>query len=267
MRNIWLSALLVVFSSSSAMAQTEAPAVPGPNEAVPPPAVVDSPPEGAAPAPAEAAPERPPPPPTRVRVYEPAPRLEVPPPTPIAPNTYRHDGFYLRSVASSLQYYWFEADGPNESKSFEGFGAGILLAVGGTPVDGLVIGGAFMGGGRSSSWSGVSDEGDDVSLGLGQIGLMVDWFPDARGGWHVGGIVGLGANLLTADDNEQYTGATGSVSILGGYDFWIGPQWALGILGLASFSPSVTLKDDDQDDTDYSLGGATIGLGASLLHH
>jgi hypothetical protein len=266
MRTALLASSLIVFSSASpALAQNEGPA---PGEAAPPPAIVDSAPADAVPepAPAEAAPQPPPPPPSRVRVYEPAPRLEVPPPTPIAPNTYRHDGFYVR-VASSLQYFWFEADGPTESKSFEGFGAGFLLAVGGTPVDGLVIGGAFMGGGRSSRWTGVSDEGDDVELGLGQIGLLVDWHPDARGGWHVGGIVGVSGNVLTADDNEQYTGVTGSVSVLGGYDFWIGPQWAIGVHGLASFSPSVTLKDDDQEDTEYKLGGATLGLGASILHH
>lgn len=271
MRTASLSCWMFVFSSATAaLAQTEGPPSTAPDEGAPPPTVAEPAPPSEAPppeAPAPAEPQPPPPPPTRVRVYEPPPRLEVPPPAPIAPNTYRHDGFYFRTVASTLQYYWFEAEGPNESESFEGFGAGGLAAIGGTPFKGLVIGAAFTGGGRSSRWDGVSDEGDDVQLTVGQIGLFVDWFPDEREGWHVGGILGLGANVLTGDDDEQYTGITGSVSILGGYDWWIGPQWALGILGLATFSPSATLKDDDQEDTDYSLGGATIGLGASLLHH
>jgi hypothetical protein len=263
MRTPSLASLCVVFlSASSTLAQGE----PAPAEAAPPPDIAETAPPAAA-APEPAAPEPPPPPPTRVRVYEPPPNLEVPAPAPIEPNTYRHDGFYLRTVASSLQYWWFEAEGPEEDKSFDGFGAGAMLAIGGTPADGLVIGAAFAGGGRSSRWSGVSDEGDDVQLAFGQIGVLVDWYPNSRDGWHVGGVLGIGGNVLTGDDNEQYTGVTGSVSLLGGYDWWIGPQWALGIVGLASFSPSADLKDDDQEDTDYSLGAATIGIGASLLHH
>jgi hypothetical protein len=200
-------------------------------------------------------------------VYEPPPRLEVPPPTPIAPNTYRHDGFYFRSVANSIQYVWSEAESDDDSESFDGAGAGGLLAIGGTPVDGLVIGGAIAGYVRSTHWSGISDEGDDVQLTFAQVGVFIDWFPNSKGGWHVGGLVGLGVNVLTDDDDEAYTGTAGTASVFGGYDWWIGPQWALGLIGLASISPSANLKDDDRDDTGYSLGGATIGFGASLLHH
>src|SRR5687767_6888409 len=138
MRTPSLASLCVVFlSASSTLAQVEAP----PAETAPPPDIgAPVPPAAAAPEPAApaAAPEPPPPPPTRGRVYEPPPNLEVPAPAPIEPNTYRHDGFYLRTVASSLQYWWFEAEGPEEGKSFDGFGAGGLLAIGGTPVDGLV---------------------------------------------------------------------------------------------------------------------------------
>jgi hypothetical protein len=259
--------MVVISSASPVFAQTEAPPA---GEAAPPPEAIEAPAPDPVPAPEPAAdpvPEPPPPPPTRVRVYEPPPRLEVPPPTPIAPNTYRHDGFYFRSVANTLQYVWAKAESDDDTKSFDGAGAGGLLAIGGTPVEGLVIGGAIAGFGRSSHWSGISDEGDDVDLTFAQIGLLVDWFPNARGGWHVGGIVGLGFSVLTDDDDEQYTGVSGSVSLLGGYDWWIGPQWALGLVGLASFTPQADLQDDDRDDIGVSLGGATIGFGASLLHH
>jgi hypothetical protein len=264
------SFVAVLAFTASAVAQPEQPGA-----APEPPAPVDAPapelPEVAVPPEDAPEPVRPPvaepPPPAPVRVYNEPPNLEVPAPRPLSTTAYRHDGFYLRSTLSSLQYTTFKAKGPDGSKTFDGLGASTSLALGGTVSEGLVIGGTFSASGLSDHWEGLSDEGDDIGLVHSQLGVLVDWFPESRGGWHVGGSIGLGVNILQDDDDDQFTGVGASASVLGGYDFWIGPQWALGILATGTLASSADLKDDDQDDTGLSLSAASIGIGASLLHH
>jgi hypothetical protein len=270
MRLISFSVLISLFVTAPVFAQTAPPPNAPPADGTAPvetPAPADAPVEFPEPvAPPSPAPPPPPAQPAAVRVYTPPPNAEASPRATSA-TAYNHDGFYIRWSVSSPQYWSFDAKGPQGSETFNGLGAGSMLAIGGTPAKGLVIGGAFTGGGMSKHWSGISAEGDDIQLTFGQVGLLVDWFPDPHDGWHVGGVVGLGVTILKDDDDDSFTGTSASAAILGGYDFWIGPQWALGITALAAASTTAHLKDDDRDDTGISLRPLTIGLGVSLLHH
>jgi len=119
-------------------------------------------------------------------------------------------------------------------------GIGLDLAIGGTPARGFVIGGdyAFQQGAKPhanfSSPTGSSETDSPNNLNLQLLGVFTDWFPDPRGGFHVGGTLGL-ARLYISDDKGHRSDSNakkgGGVALRVGYDFWVGSQWSLGILG------------------------------------
>lgn len=58
-----------------------------------------------------------------------------------------------------------------------------------------------------------------------------------------------------------------SGTLLGGYDWWLGPQWSLGILAVLSASTSATLQDKDGNDTGYRFNALSAGLEYALTLH
>jgi hypothetical protein len=219
-------ATIVVFSSL-ALAQApppEAQPVPGP----PPP--VSQPPPAAGP---------PPPPAT-----------EPPPPEFADPSARRHDGFYLRfgigigglsmqrkgelSTSGTTGTSAYEGD-----SSIAGGGGAFELSIGGTVASGLVICGTLFGQNVNEPEL-VSDDdqfpdtelGSNLSFGL--IGPGIHWYPDAEGGFHFGGTLGLAyavAETPSGSRFEHIGGVGGGVSLAVGYDFWIADQWSLGVMG------------------------------------
>ncbi len=72
---------------------------------------------------------------------------------------------------------------------------------------------------------------------------------------------------LTDSANNYSRGNGFGISILGGYDWWIGPQWSLGLMGVVATSTTVHMSDSNGNDTGYQFTPATIGIEASILHH
>lgn len=149
-----------------------------------------------------------------------------------------HDGFYLRmgigygrgSVTSKGKVLGIDIEA-----KFEGGGPSYELLLGGTIGSGFVLGGGFVGQDISEPKITVTGGGGALdsssiaknqSLGVVVLGPMVDWFPDPKGGGHVGAMVGIGGIGLSGDDGKSSSG-TGA-SLWGGYDFWVGEQWSLG---------------------------------------
>jgi hypothetical protein len=112
-------------------------------------------------------------------------------------------------------------------------------------------------------------------MALGQLGVLVDWFPDPTGGWHVGGLAGIGligiSDAAVKDSGAPVVEDAGAFSfgggLLGGYDFWIGPQWSGGLYVLASGVTSSELADRQGDKAGYTLGAWSLALQYSFLHH
>jgi hypothetical protein len=170
---------------------------------------------------------------------------------------YLHDGFYLR-YALGPAYWQVSGSSPSGAFSASGGSAGEILAIGGTIPDGVVIGGAAA----------ASISGDSV---VGNYGLFVDWFPNARGGFHAGGLVGLGLLRLRSGypaalgvDPHQGLGGSGlGATLLGGYDFWITPQCSLGLTAIA-----VTMTASNaQEASGTTLTPLWVGAFASVLYH
>jgi hypothetical protein len=213
----------------------------------------------------------------------PPPAAPLPPcensgkPSPCAQpaDAYRHDGFYLR-LGGGVGYGSFSGTGPAGDASLAGFNpAGeTLLAIGGNVAEGLVVAGAFHGSGVRATFEG-APPARDATAALGQLGVLVDWFPDPTGGWHVGGMAGLGVIQIVdagvRDSGEAIvkdSGGTGfGGALLGGYDFWIGPQWSTGLYVIGSGVTSATLADRRGDKVGYSLAGWSLGLQYAFTHH
>jgi hypothetical protein len=56
-------------------------------------------------------------------------------------------------------------------------------------------------------------------------------------------------------------------SLFGGYDWWIGPQWSLGMLLSLATATSAALTDSNNQPTGYSFTPLVFALEGSLLWH
>ena len=140
--------------------------------------------------------------------------------------------------------------------TYTGLGVGYELMMGGTLSSGVVLGGGLLAQDivspkvetkTSASGPKVAVDPSSDRLGIALAGLFVDWFPIERAGAHVGAMLGLGRVGL--QDSKGNTPSGGGASLFGGYDFWVGSQWSLGLEGRALAVrterdvPAVTFED------------------------
>jgi hypothetical protein len=199
------------------------------------------------------------------------------PAPPLKPGLYTHDGFYLRFAIGPGAYVVGKSSisaidsgfvAPSAGKTDSGIGVSEIFALGGTLPGGVVLGGAI---------SAIVAANVDV----GNYGFLVDWFPDPRGGWHVGGLLGL---ALVRDLNVSVTGpSTGSspspratnfglgLSVLGGYDAWLTPQFSMGVNLMATTAAFVQQSFDGGSPgaelPSYGLTPIVGGVMVSVLYH
>jgi hypothetical protein len=163
-------------------------------------------------------------------------------------------------------------NGPSGSASVSGGGSSQGLALGGTVAPGLALAGVI----RLADTSASSFHGgpagqapnSNADAALVQLGVLGDFYPDPEGGWHVGALLGLGGTVVTpraTDASMNSGGFTGS--IFGGYDWWIGKSWSLGLQAVASGVTSATMFDTNHNDTGYRLQALAAGFDGSLLFY
>ena len=213
---------------------------------------------------------QPPPPPV---VYQPAPppppygygAPPPPPPPPPPAGDYLHDGFYLRFALGGGGFnakgtYDVSSNAFLSANTISGGGLAVDFAIGGSPVPGLVLGGELFGQ-QLSKPTIKYDSGTNITLDgnatFGLLGPFIDWYPNPEGGFHVGGMLGL-ASLSLTDTNDVTRAADhgGGAALSVGYDFWVGRQLSLGILGKA-FGGSVTNDQNGIKET-YSVSGGSL---------
>jgi Autotransporter beta-domain len=182
-----------------------------------------------------------------------------------------HDGFYLRYVGLSSAA-WLTGSGPSGSAGFSGSGAGANLAIGGTPGEGFVVGGSITVLSSSGGFrGGPPGTGGDISARTTALGLLADWFPAPRHGWHVGGtlaiaVVSATVPLLVANYQDVHGLGFGG-SVFGGYDWWLGPEWSLGLMAAVSSTSLASMQHNNGNDAGYQLAMSSLGIGVTLLHH
>jgi hypothetical protein len=99
------------------------------------------------------------------------------------------------------------------------------------------------------------------------LGVLADWFPMPTRGWHVGAALGLGGDTVTDDAGRTMNGASVTGSVFGGYQWWLGSNWSLGIEGTVSVAPQLTMHDADGKDTGYQMMPLSAGAQFLLLYY
>jgi hypothetical protein len=218
-------------------------------------------------APAEAAPAEAPP-----RAVEPEQAPSEPinlhaeksaPAEPVERSYHVHDGFYLRLNIGLGAY------GIRYEDDYNAGGASLAFDVlaGGSPSKGFVIGGALLSDfSRNLSFRHGDTDVGEVDVGTILLGPFVDGFPNPKGGWHVGGMIGLagirtdGAPGQTAAREDQ--GGGGAVWF--GYDAWVADEWSIG--GLLRFAAAVGRSKDDAGTQRDSTSTALTLMFTTLYH-
>jgi hypothetical protein len=139
----------------------------------------------------------------------------APPSDPVQRTDYLHEGFYFRfSLGPGIMSTTSKAKGVNDSFNDTGFSLGTELLVGGSPAPGLTIGGGAL--------TDMNFAGSGPGLNL-LAGPFFDAFPDNKGGWHLGGLVGF--DMLAGDGDPLFGGGGGAWV---GHDIWVAPEWSTG---------------------------------------
>jgi len=161
-----------------------------------------------------------------------------------------HDGFFFQGVIGGGYLSTSGGDGAYDLKISGPAVAGGLL-FGGTIAPGLVIGGGTANSialGPTFEVNGNEADSDvDVSLNLSTIGPFVTFYPDPHGGFSLHAMIAYGTVSITIDGDETDDNPTG-VALTGGagYDFWVAPEWSLGLMGRFTYAP---LKYEDETYT------------------
>jgi hypothetical protein len=191
------------------------------------------------------------------------------------------DGFYLRMSVAGPAFVTFFGDGPTGSASISALDSARGFAIGGSIAPGWVIGGTI----QSSTADGTFEAGPlrDATIVNGyttapsqralatltELGAFIDWYPDPRGGWHVGLSGGLGiVSVENYADDTTIDGFSPAGTVFVGHDWAIGGAWSLGVALVASGATAAKLEHDDENggDTGYRLAPVSVGLQASLLY-
>ncbi|GEM_PF-1659316 len=183
--------------------------------------------------------------PTSTERAEPSPQpaatapmvLSTPAPAPLPKETRRiHRGFYARMSLGTGPMTTLFSEGLLTQSRVTGASSGLDVLLGGTPFSGFVVGGGLFCNSLESDdvWAvdSVRDPREDLAIGLCSIGPIVDFFPDAKRGLHVGGVVGiagLGVDARRFADDAVPTAGGGALGLWVGHDWWVSREWSLGV--------------------------------------
>jgi hypothetical protein len=149
----------------------------------------------------------------------------------------------------------------------------ISIALGGSPIKGFVVGGTagiaylaqpmFTLNGETPAAENSRKSGD----GLGyDVGAFVDIYPNPAKGLHFQGAISFAYLDKPKLYGNESSDNAGGVAFAGGvgYDFWLGPQWSVGLLGKLTYGSLRTSRDD------FGVNNQTVvapALLASFVYH
>jgi len=143
----------------------------------------------------------------------------------------RHDGLYVR-LGFNAGYAWDAAERGDSRMTSKGAGGFLEYAFGGNLSDHFIVAfahhtfGVFS---PETSVDGTHVEFDHTAF-YQVIGLLIDVYPDPTDGWHITATLGSSSANVQLRDGENTDNGFGLL-LGGGYDFWIGEQWSLGVGG------------------------------------
>jgi hypothetical protein len=186
-----------------------------------------------------------------------------------------HDGFYLRMALGGSGMAFRE--GADTFRAYDasvrGGGWASELSIGGTPARGLVLAGSFFSHSFPAPTITVTEGGTRYAsnqLTLGIAGLTLDWYPNPRGGFHVGGTLGFAGKGAYESDGKRIEGTArggGAWALAMGYDAWIAREWSFGLL--ARYTGVAVWGTETVDGSERLVNerGGTFALMATVLYH
>lgn len=180
-----------------------------------------------------------------------------------------HEGLYVRGALGGgglwARRTYAPAGGPESGTTTRGAAGTLELTIGGTPAPGFVVAGSLFGAlvlaptTRTESAS-TRDAG---TLALDMIAATVDWYPRPRGGFHLGGSLGV-ALLRSSEQSERsasFDARGPALALAGGYDVWTGEHLSVGglarLLTAAVGDKGPRAPESTSYDTVYAI---TVGL-------
>jgi hypothetical protein len=187
--------------------------------------------------------------------------LSTPKPGPPVGRTYRqHEGFYVRVGGGLGTLLSANVDEGPLGSSSNGVSLELEALVGGSPASGISIGGGVLASLQlSGDWE--ADRGvvgsQSANLSTIIIGPFADGYPHPRGGFHLGGLLGLAS---VAFDGPGGGGGRDALGFGGagwlGYDAWVAPEWSIG----GELRLDALRATNSDDDVTISKVGATLAL-------
>jgi hypothetical protein len=173
-----------------------------------------------------------------------------------------HDGFYMRlSLGFGSQSTKIDNGTLLPNFTADGGTLNVDLLAGGAPSPGVVLGGALLFEGLASTTFSPDVYAVKSSVALWTIGPFIDGYPDPRGGFHLGGTIGLSSARLTQNPSfsTNKTGGFGLAAWLG-YDWWVADQWSVG--GLLRLSGAHTTGRENSIDMSVDTRAIALMLTA-----
>jgi hypothetical protein len=174
-----------------------------------------------------------------------------------------HDGFQFRGAVGVA----YISDAESTNATLHGGAGALEVYLGGTPARGLVIGGFASGVeafGPSISANGVTVTDSNEKLTMFTIGPYIDYYPHPHRGFHILGTVGFANLTASYDDGNVSTSSSATGITLGGgvgYDWWIGRDWNIGILGRFTFASTRRTVDGFSVSEDTFIPGLFFSFG------
>ncbi len=187
--------------------------------------------------------------------------VSVPAPGPEVQREYQmHEGFYLRGNLGigSLSNRFDDGSPTNKDLKGNGFAFSFDLLAGGSPAPGFTVGGALISSAAFSSSFERDGQKADRDASLGMLGVFVDGFPKATGGFHLGGAFGLAQVKIEkqmGDLGKDTLGGFGGAAWIG-QDFWVADEWSMG--GLLRFAGALTSASQNNVETSASTFSTSL---------
>jgi hypothetical protein len=178
-----------------------------------------------------------------------------------SPAAHLHDGLHLK-LSGAFAVTSFAEEGSTVRSGAWAEGPTDTLLVGATPWRGVVVGGGVHASFPRASFQ----DGRSVSAVTGTVGPFVDWYPDPKDGWHIGALAGVGLVRLQAPATSETSGTLG-VMVMAGYDWWILPEWSLGVDAMAAAATDGSPLDYGSNGPRYRIAPLSAGLEVGLTFH
>jgi hypothetical protein len=191
---------------------------------------------------------------------KPAAAAEPPQEDP-SPRDYLHDGLHVRLVGGG-NFTSFTEEGARRGLVPAAEGPANTLLVGGTPWPGVILGGGV----HASFPLTFLKDGTEISADTATVGPFVEWYPDPKKGWHFGALAGAGVVHLATPAASETSSVLGLTAIAG-YDWWISPDWSLGINATASASTDASPLDAGSTGVRYGLAPLSASFEVGVAYH